>query len=429
MIEKNFVNDINVLISNSFIKSTCNEFTKHNNNISNKNIEDKIKELLIREEKIHSDTKIHFRKINDKFQGIIIDDQNQKEIICFTQLLDQQNKPKSRNTFLSQNLQPIYNIADKYKIKNKSVSLNPFDISKKPKLPNFIKITLRQLITIGGWKLNNNIVKLDDFTPFHTLKEFIETKTDIRKKNKGNDSTSIQWNDDKTITIYGRLDGANFSDTIETCKIIHHFLKTDNVKIYFYDISPFNSHSKLKKVKNQLWDMNIEIGSTKITSKKYLEKNFQKDIDIKQLLPRDQDLFKSNIIKKYIKNKIDISKCFASSYEISENLIASHIHRVADIRNEFLNGKIDYKEAAHLLISGDNGFLLSPNKDKEFEKGQIYFDTKNKKFCPNKLMLNEQQYNNLFKSLQSQLDLSKLNMSDEFIKNNIKHQKRIELLK
>ena len=151
--------------------------------------------------------------------------------------------------------------------------------------------------------------------------------------------------------------------------------------------------------------------------------------NIEQLLPRDQDLFKSNIVKKYIKYDIDINKCFASSYEITQNLIASHIHRVADIRNEYHNKKIDLRTATHLLTSGDNGFLLSPNKDKGFENGQIYFDIKQRKFAPNKTLLNDQQYKIISKLLLLQLNLSKIDITAEFIENNTKHQKRNQINK
>ena len=44
-------------------------------------------------------------------------------------------------------------------------------------------------------------------------------------------------------------------------------------------------------------------------------------------------------------------------------------------------------------------FLLSPNKDKEFEKGQIYFDLKNKKFVPNRKVLAQEEYNYILRTL------------------------------
>lgn len=419
MIRKNIVRNIKILISTSFIKSMQNEFLKNRNlNISLKDIQNEIKELLIYEKKIDKQALINFEEIADKFQGIIIE--NKSEIICFTQILNNQNKIKSRNTFLSQNISPIYRMLDKYKIKVKSISLNPFNIDEKLKIPDFIKNSFRQLIT-DNFKLNNSVNKLDNFKKFYTLDEFIETIFKIREKNSGNLSTIIQKNPDHSITIYGRLDGANFSDTIQKCRIIRK-LSNEDMKIFFYDISPNFSHSRINATKKEFTKLNIEIGPRKIDRNNLKRQN-------NELLTRDQDLFRSNIIKKYIKSNIDITKCFASKYEITQNLIASHIHRVVDIKNEYHDRKIDYEKAKHLLVSGDNGFLLSPNKDKEFENGQIYFDTKLKKFIPNKSLLTNEQYESLSKTLEMQLDFSKMKETKEFIENNIKHQKRNGIIK
>ncbi|MBP5256912.1 MAG: hypothetical protein J6Y96_00980 [Mycoplasma sp.] len=412
MTKKNIASKINVLISSNFIKSMKSEFKKHwSKDISLFDIKSEIKKLLIYEGKIDKNTLINFEEITDRFQGVIIEN---NEIICFTQKLDNHNKTKGRNTFFSQNLPPIYKTADKYKIKNKSVSLNPFDVDQIPKIPDHVKNSFRQVVTLNNLNLNNSIRKLGNCDKFHSLSEYLETISKTRDKNKGNFSTLIQENSDKSITIYGKLDGANFSDTIEKCKMTRK-LSNQNTEIFFYIISPM--HSKINQIKEEFKRMNIKFGPNEININNLKNQS-------EKLLPRDQDLFRSNIIKRYIENNIDITKCFASSYDITQNLIASHIHRVVDIRKEYLDKKIDYQKAKYLLVSGNNGFLLSPNKDKEFENGQIYFDIKLKKFMPNKQLLTTEQYKNLYKSLETQLNLTKIQITNEFIENNKKHQKR-----
>lgn len=126
-----------------------------------------------------------------------------------------------------------------------------------------------------------------------------------------------------------------------------------------------------------------------------LEEYDEKD----EYLRRRQDIFKRNIINKYNIKDFDITKCFASDYKISQNLIAAHIYRYADILDDCKNGLITIQQAKNYIISGDNGFLLSPNKDKEFEKGQIYFDLENKKFVPNRKVLAQEEYNYILRTL------------------------------
>ena len=81
------------------------------------------------------------------------------------------------------------------------------------------------------------------------------------------------------------------------------------------------------------------------------------------------------------------------------------------------------------LISGDNGFLLSPNKDKEFEKEQIYFYLKNKKFVPNRKVLAQEEYNYILKTLSDNSNFNNIEWTEYFFQNVTRHLNRIGILK
>lgn len=143
-------------------------------------------------------------------------------------------------------------------------------------------------------------------------------------------------------------------------------------------------------------------------------------------LKRNQSLFKKNIIEKYHNDKnVNLDLCFCCSYNISNNLIAAHIYRVADILNDYKKNEINFKEAYNLLTSGENGFFLCPNHDKEFEKGQIIFDITQNKFIALEKNLSEKHYKQIINSLTISSFSSHDNFSSEFIGNIKKHIIRV----
>ena len=81
---------------------------------------------------------------------------------------------------------------------------------------------------------------------------------------------------------------------------------------------------------------------------------------------RDQPAFRLNLFKKY-----GDKKCYLCDCDIDSLIIASHIHRVTDIKND---KNISDEEKKKQIIDGDNGFWLCANHDKLFEYGLIYFN-------------------------------------------------------
>ncbi|WP_033161416.1 hypothetical protein [[Mycoplasma] collis] len=224
---------LNIFISKNLIKNLINLRKKDwNEDINEFDIYSKIQKILIYDEKINEKEKLNFQKIDDRFQGIYIKELN--ETICFTQMLSFLSKIRSRNTFISQNSKTAQEFANKIN-SNLSISLNPFDLEKKViiKQKSIIK-DLIQLLHLSV-KINKSIEWLNNEIEFSNLNEFIDYRNFIKNKNKGNNSTFIKiFEDIKQIILYGKLDGANYSDTINTAKIIQLLNKKNLIYFLFH---------------------------------------------------------------------------------------------------------------------------------------------------------------------------------------------------
>lgn len=415
-----------IKISNSLV-NTIKKLRKNDwkQEVDISDIEIKIKNLLIEDEIINKNDKIKWEIIKEKFQGIYLTSNGRKEVIHFAQMMTVEGKERSRNTYLSQNVVISQKIAKK---KNAvlSISINPYDLHKTPPKANFIRNNIKDLSTTPGIKINKSLQYSNFKTDLkdNSFEDFIERRIKTRNANKGNLSTLIQYDKETNkVIIFGRLDGANAPDTLNICKKIQEYKHEYNFKTYFYDVTPNG------KPKNKWISQNI----TELVDYMEDQKNYEKRIifDLKnkdnKILQRNQPAFKANIIKKYIDVKgFDIHRCFACNYKIETNFIASHIYRYADILKDYKEGKISVKKAAHLIISGDNGFLLCPTQDKEFEKGQIYFDINNKQFVPNiNKIKNEEELQEIKNNIRTN-NFSNVIFTKEFICNVEKHINRIE---
>lgn len=409
-----------IVVSHSFLKVASNQIKKdYGTLLTEEQIFSKIFDLLIYDGLISgSFNEIKWEVSTESFQGLLIP--SKKLYVHFTQMLSVDGKARSRNTFLNQNFQTTLKLAEKNKF-DISISINPFDLEKSRPTANYIITSFREAVTQGA--IMNKSLQGIKGEKINNLNDYIFERSLNKNKNSGNYSGIIDLdNKNRRITIYGRLDGANAKDTISMCKTIQ-ILNKDNYFIEFFDVTP---NTKVNEgIKKEIQNIVSEVCEVE-TMLENLKTNLMNNESYEEL-ERDQATFKANIIKKYLDIPgFDIHKCFASDYFIETNLIAAHIYRFADIKRDYKNGKISVDQAAHLIVSGDNGFLLSPNIDKEFEKGQIIFDPLLKSFTPNMSRLSPNEVIQVNNSLNSPAFPSEA-ITPEFICNVSEHLKRVRV--
>ena len=396
-----------IFVSKNFINNMINLI-----NVSEDRIFSEIQKILIYEKFININNELCFKKIDDRFQGLVIDD----HLIYFASKLNSNNKTKSRNTFIAQNFSSCFFYANNKNLKI-YLTVNPFDLDKNIEaiLSDSIKFDLKILSTLNV-KISNKFGKIEQF---FSIKNFLELKNKIRNVNKGNKSTYIKLlNSD--IYIYGKCDGANLKRTFIECIAAKKMNKEK--RIYFIPLNGIEKLNNNSNIKNYFQKNKIIILNDKQLYND-ININFNDLINSKNddIIKRNQQLFYKKIILKY-NEFINIDECFACNYNISENLISSHIHRVTDIKREYLNKEIDKEKAIEKIISGDNGFLLCPNHDKEFEKGMIFFDYENMQF----LSSSKYSYKYITENLIKKIFPIELKTA-EFENNLIKHQRRISI--
>lgn len=124
-----------------------------------------------------------------------------------------------------------------------------------------------------------------------------------------------------------------------------------------------------------------------------IENEFNKvDLTATEKDLRNQPAFRLNLFKKF-----GDKKCYLCDCDIDNMIIASHIHRVTDIKHDV---KLTDDEKKKQIIDGENGLWLCANHDKLFEFGLIYFDDK-KLVVTEKLQNYQQKY---IKRITNKLD-------------------------
>lgn len=393
-----------------------------------------IKKMLIYENIICKDEILFFDETPEKFQGIYIEEK--ELIIYFAQKMNNEGKPKSRNTFVSQNFERIFNFRNKIDINSKIlITLNFSDFSPMPHtlLADSIVLNLKILLTHINVSIGNSVKKLlnAELKPFLNLDEYIFNLQESSKKNKNNVPTYIEKNiKNRVVTVFGKLDGANYGQTIQHCRNLK--LLKEEYTLEFYQLLSDNTKVNSEQVKKEAISLIVD----EIIKSNVIEKN-------EKVFARNQVIFKVNIIDKYRK-LIDTNKCFCCNYPITENLIAAHIHRHSDIERE-LNAKLLnlskegttfesdkiiererlIQEACKMTTSGSNGFLLCRNHDIEFEKGIIFFNFKKKKFVLNykNNLIIPQYINDIIQKYENFYNFEKMDYI--FIENIKKHYIRI----
>lgn len=242
----------------------------------------------------------------------------------------------------------------------------------------------------------------------------------MRQKNRYNNSTIFSRIQGK-MTIYGRLDGANGPNTIFSCMVLAK-LNSNSKEIDFFDVTPTKTN---KKLLNFIKELGFKVNDVNYNENDLANRILKKN---EKIIFRDQKTFRANIIKKYFAiPNFNINECMACNYGVEVNFEAAHIYSCSDIIKDYNNNLISYQHAAHLIISGDNGFLFCPNCHKEFDRGQIYFDLKLKSFCVNDKIVHQQNYQEILSAIKKFNFKNDYIFTNEFKDNISKHNKKLSL--
>ncbi|MGZ9432345.1 HNH endonuclease signature motif containing protein [Mycoplasma sp. 613B] len=378
--EKNLCNKrkFTILVS----KSLFSNLTKEANKEESDKLYSDIKLILSLDKKIDINDEVEWKNTEVKFQGLVIEELN--ELIYFTQKLGENGKPKSRNTYIMQNFLPVLLFSYENNIKNISVSLHPLDLFLY--IEEFPKTILKdfKIFSTLGVKINYSLTsrqKNNLNTKFENIKHFQLEKENLKRQNKRNLSSYIEYDElKKEIKLYAKFDGANASDSLISAIVINKIFEKD--KDIKRKLLILKTNEKLFEIKQNLLKIlkqnNFEVNKQPIFSQPIFDITHSEE-DLK----RNQPLFKENIKIWYCENNLNPDKCLVCGYQFSEHLISAHIHRVSDVKNEFKNNKISFDDANKLIVEGCNGFLLCPTCDKEFEWGKIFFDLNLYKFFSN----------------------------------------------
>ena len=149
-------------------------------------------------------------------------------------------------------------------------------------------------------------------------------------------------------------------------------------KIVIYQVEDHGQRSLSNPDKEILLKNGFEFGED-IISEEFNRVN----LDAAEKDLRDQPAFRLNLFKKF-----GDKKCYLCDCDIDSLIIASHIHRVTDIKND---KNITDEEKKKQIIDGDNGLWLCANHDKLFECGLIYFNDR-KLVISNRLNEEQQEF-------------------------------------
>ena len=223
--------------------------------------------------------------------------------------------------------------------------------------------------------LQINLLNIDEtLLPFSTYKEMKNARSKTSDRNTGNNASYFSDTGD-FIEFFAKCYGANGKESVFMAMVVKQLT---NKKIIIYQVEDHGQRLLSAPDRKILLANGFEFGEG-IISEEFNRVNLEaaeKDL-------RDQPAFRLNLLKKY-----GDKKCYLCNCEIDSLIIASHIHRVTDIKND---KSLTDEEKKKQIIDGDNGLWLCANHDKLFEYGFIYFDNQ-KMVISNRLNTEQQEF-------------------------------------
>lgn len=282
---------------------------------------------------------------------IKLEKDNEVHYVC---LSANESEYDGRNSFLSQFLGTAYSRFLQSSEENKKMEVYLL-MTNEHAFSAYQKFIYRCCKTLGVKLLNVATVYL----PFASCKELKDARTQVSSRNTGNKSSYFSDNGDD-IELFAKCYGANGKESVFMAMVVRQL--TDK-QIIIYQVEDHGQKSLSEPDREILKQAGFKFGED-ITSDEFGKVDLNKDE--KDL--RNQPAFKLNLFEKF-----GDKKCYLCDCDIDHMIIASHIHRVTDIKNDTA---LNDDEKKKQIIDGDNGLWLCANHDKLFEYGLIYFNNK-----------------------------------------------------
>lgn len=319
------------------------------------------------------------------------------------------NAKDARNAFVAQAFPPVLNsyINDYSDHKFKIYLFDEMRITS-----NYVHFNIRCFKTIFDSmviinKKNKKLASLPPFNSIHDLKISRQTNSD---KNSNNNPTYI-FEDSDEVIIFGKSDGANLGDSILIILAINKILAGETRTL---SVIPYVHNNSLKKHTTLYSNKNMKvIGSAynlNVCDELRMYDNETEDNEKAEI--RNQNRFRINLMEKF-----NGQKCVLCDCQIGPLIIASHIHRIIDIKKSSL----PYDKKVQLAIHKDNGLWLCANHDKMFENGIITFKTDGSVVRHNLDLTNHPYYD----YITTNFSIDKSAITPDLIKFLMLHHKRV----
>ena len=203
---------------------------------------------------------------------------------------------------------------------------------------------------------------------FNSVSDVRRLKNEVRGRNTFNEGSYIVEDDDKVV-IYGKTFGNNGFETVLIAWVVKMLA---DKRVFFWQIKDVRTMSGEERNPSPIASDNLnllkDLGIVVFDElRDYVSWLSEESVDVGEKEVRDQLEFIKNLLIKF---GSDEKKCYLCDCNIQKLIVASHIHRIADIKLE----NCSFEEKRAKAISGDNGLWLCANHDKLFENGLIYFD-------------------------------------------------------
>lgn len=313
---------------------------------------------------------LNYLGINSESYNTILESRNGRYVLVqngdknYYIIFSSKNAQDGRNSFINQYIATVLQSFVQDQSHNKEIYVYLLDTSRYAETAYMLD-TYRMLKNIDIKILNESKLKAYPIEPYRSVTEWKNARNERQDYNPGNNSTYVLENED-SYTIYGKSFGANGKEASLICCTIAQIAVLEGKSVHLYQVEDNDANGLSSQDIKLLQYYGVKIEKSilpRFEPRQYLKQQVQET-------SRDQATFQLNLLNKY-----GAKKCFICGNNVEETIIASHIHRIADIDKSSLS----WEEKCKAAVDPDNGFWLCANHDKMFEYGLFFFMNQNLK--------------------------------------------------